>query len=623
MAKHSFLYHSEAIVFKESDFFFASYPNAKLILFEIDNTVARRYNGAEVKFWTHHFSSERLEKIFTEAYGRLSKYQGLANSNIILNRIKNCFHHEIAYALAQKIAFDVLINDLSDSNICFFLPNCFDPNALNPYELNGFEITYFTRLKVSWAQLKKYLRILIDKFYYRISHKDYKSVDAKYILQNTLLLAQPLLFPIYILASPFYIFINTQITFVKYSIYKKGRSNCKVVFITVEDSGTLVNLNPCREIVRELKKKSAFPIVITSLSVLKNMPLTGSLVLNVRFFNLFVSSLNNDACEIAHFINSNISKDQDQNFIDNWFRLNFDIKLKFLRQVELCLDPLLIKFKKHTTNSILTIYESLPLSIACGVLAKERGLGWTGFFPILIGDKPDANHFLADLHLLYGTQLKDILVKSGVDEASCVVTGSPTYDVFHFRKEESFLNISDQVKALISSGKRIVVVLTEAFPDPFTEIGPILDALCENKTISVVLKIHPADDVNLFRKYLMTKELVDRIKIIESCDLYQLFSVTSLVIGTISNAIIGASILKVPVLICDFSNKTKVINFVTEGICPGCFQVKELKDDLEHLLGMTDDELKRYYEKNYWNIARFNGPNDGKSAERISQLLLM
>ena len=219
-------------------------------------------------------------------------------------------------------------------------------------------------------------------------------------------------------------------------------------------------------------------------------------------------------------------------------------------------------------------------------------------------------------------QLQDLMVDAGVPLDSCVVTGTPTYD--HFLIDDSIkdMGLSSEIFNLASSGKRVVVVLTEAFPDKFTELGPILETLCKSESLMVVLKLHPADNKEVFEEYLTTHNLIHKVKVILKCNLSELFSITSLLVGTISNVIVSAAVCKVPALICDFSGKTKVIDFNAEGICAGCFQVSQLENILGFLLSMTNAELRQYYEENYWDISRCKGNNDGKSAERISHQLL-
>src|SRR5262249_38466310 len=56
-------------------------------------------------------------------------------------------------------------------------------------------------------------------------------------------------------------------------------------------------------------------------------------------------------------------------------------------------------------TSVLTINESLPLSVIAGAWAAEKGIPWVGFFPNLLGTRTEGNHFPAPLHLVYGDQL--------------------------------------------------------------------------------------------------------------------------------------------------------------------------------------------------------------------------
>ena len=84
----------------------------------------------------------------------------------------------------------------------------------------------------------------------------------------------------------------------------------------------------------------------------------------------------------------------------------------------------------------------------------------------------------------------------------------------------------------------------------------------------------------------------------------------------VSNLIVSAAVLGTPTLVCDFSNKRRVLDFVGMGAAIGCFDPKAVQRMVTEILFPTDGNFNR---ESMLNKAHglFNGTSDGSSASRI------
>ena len=399
---------------------------------------------------------------------------------------------------------------------------------------------------------------------------------------------------------------------------KKGDN---VIVITIEDSGSLVNLNPAVYIIEKLRNEINIVILTSSTFVERKIKeeCEGIAVINVSNINnisvidyLYHNTLS-FLKKIFTIRNENFPNNIDTDFI-------YEVKSRYVYYTKFlfCCHRALDLIQRHlNVKLVFSIYEVLPIAVSAGRWAKSHDISWLGFFPILSGDRPDGYYFPADRHLVYGHQLADMIssVKSGAD---IDVVGSPTYDPFVGRnKAEDIALVNSLFPA--KGNKKMVVVATEAFSDPLTEMGPVLRSLSKMKNVFVVVKVHPKDSVDYFR--FVSSEIDENIEVVGIVDLGALLNSSDLLICILSNLIISAAILGTPTLSCDFSGKRKVIDFVEENLCFGCNKVEEIDSIIENLLclGKESSVIKQKLKQ---GIVRFNGPNDGQSHSRIKDILL-
>jgi hypothetical protein len=165
-----------------------------------------------------------------------------------------------------------------------------------------------------------------------------------------------------------------------------------------------------------------------------------------------------------------------------------------------------------------------------------------------------------------------------------------------------------------------VVVATEAFPLPLVELRPILQALARMDDVAVMLKVHPSDSLQFFESFVGSLGSPENIRVVQNCNLSALLHSADLLMAILSNVIVTAAALGTPTLVCDFSGKSKVVNFVAEGLCEGCYDPEQISDSVRRLL--FDDVFRaKALDRLALRVSRFNGPNDGNSHKRIASFV--
>src|SRR5262249_2484129 len=222
-------------------------------------------------------------------------------------------------------------------------------------------------------------------------------------------------------------------------------------------------------------------------------------------------------------------------------------------------------------------------------------------------------------HLVYGDQLRDKMVFHGCAPESMQVVGTPTFDVTPHRDivaDQAYLaglfpHIAD---------KKLVVVATEAFAHPLIEFETVLRSVADMEDVAVVLKVHPSDSELFFNNFVDSLGNASNIRVIQKCELLPLLHVADLLIAVVSNIIVTAAALGTPTLVCDFSGKSKVVKFVAERLCEGCYSPHEVATTIRSLLF---DETTRAaaLRRLQTGVKRFNGPNDGNSHKRIASYI--
>lgn len=397
--------------------------------------------------------------------------------------------------------------------------------------------------------------------------------------------------------------------------------NGQLVVMTVEDSGTLVNLKPGLAIAEKFQERRAPLLVLSSnVQVVGKFRQHGVAAVQVMPTLLDGYQAWRRRGGIKRLLADGRRREAPltpETCVLDWLLARVTSFLLVEAATRSILDN---AQRTMPVGVVLSIYECLPLSIMAGLWARHQSLPWIGFFPILVGDRPDGHHFPAPEHLVYGEQLRDLITSDGHPPGSTIVVGSPTYDAFVGRNYKDDRTYCD-TEFPGSRGKKLVVVATEAFADPLVEIGPILEAMGGMTGVFIVLKVHPSDSLQFFEQYVATLQGVDNIQVVGPCDLGALLHAADLLVCIISNIIISAAVLGTPTLVCDFSNKRRVLDFVATGLCHGCFDPECVGEYVKRMLFDPNEEV-RTLNMLANGVRYFNGPSDGQSAKRIVDFTL-
>ena len=561
-------------------------------------------NNDRCLMWRSSFDYEIINAINYKAYQDVDLFY--SDSHPYLSKCADAFYHDYAIILFKLLVYEKCRADFSNK-VLFIAPLFFSGENKDKYSI--FNTKY--NIKILSTNIK-ILATNIKKIYLNIAY--FILLIPKFLIRKCIGILWDI--PIFYLNK--YKNFKKKNDRVLKNILSNNEKNDNIIVITLEDSGSFVNLNPAIYIIKKIRRDINIVILTSSDFVREEI--------EHKFKNLTVFNVN-DISLGGYF------------YHDFFKNLNFKFKSKIKTFPTFYSDDFILEVRSRNTHYqrflyrcdsaldllqenlnvklVFSIYEVLPIAVSAGKWAKRRSISWLGFFPILSGDRPDGYYFPADRHLVYGQQLQDIISTVKTD-ADIDVVGSPTYDVFIGRnKVEDTALVNGFFPA--KGNKKLVVVATEAFSDPLTEMAPVLRSLSKMENVFVVVKVHPKDSVGYFRA--VSTEIDENIQVVGIFDLGALLNSSDLLICVLSNLIISAAILGTPVLSCDFSGKRKVIDFVKEGLCFGCDKVEDVDSMIGDLLrlGKESSVVKQKLKQ---GIVRFNGPNDGQSHSRIKDILL-
>jgi hypothetical protein len=272
-------------------------------------------------------------------------------------------------------------------------------------------------------------------------------------------------------------------------------------------------------------------------------------------------------------------------------------------------------------TSVLVMNESSHLAGVIMDWAKRRNVPAVGFNPILVGDRPDNKYFPAPVHAVYGEQLRSLMTRIGIPSETIHVVGTPSFDgAFRRDREKDRIAVSTRFLRYWKNQK-LVVVGTEALPQPLVELEPVLRILGEMPDVHVVLKVHPSDSLSFYQEFVRDLPCESNIEVIKDCDVQALLNAADLLVCIISNMIVTAAILGTPTVICDFSGKRRPLDFVAEGLSFGCFSQDDVAPMIRRVL-FDAAATEEWHHMRRIALRKFNGPNDGQSHCRVVDLVM-
>ncbi|MBF0553697.1 MAG: hypothetical protein HQK96_03985 [Nitrospirae bacterium] len=210
------------------------------------------------------------------------------------------------------------------------------------------------------------------------------------------------------------------------------------------------------------------------------------------------------------------------------------------------------------------------------------------------------------------------MLKDGIKNENIHVVGSEHFDRGFRRDIDSDKNY---VYGLFPQayGKKLVIVATESRARQMIEIEPSVMLLSKMEGVLTIIKLHPGDNPDEFEQLLVHLGHPKNVVIAQKVDVLALVHICDLLITRGSNLIIEAGVMGIPSLVYNFTGAPCPMDFVAEGLCFGSYSPEEF-DKMVRLL-LFDATSRTEALKKLSSISRFNGPNDGKSSERIARFV--
>ncbi len=569
--------HVKALMLAEE---FATQENEALAISFIEVMRTRLDENHKVKFWRDLISAEMDREIENESYQKLEEL--LASVKIDLQSLKVLRSHRVLllYYMYQCVALEKILAQMkkpvcvlwSANNRGSELVSC-DESELH-VKLSPEPIDTKTKIKLA---IKAFREVFLGRHIGSIGVSDFDKSDNMHLL-------------------------------------------------SVEDSGTMLNLDPAVSIAKALKRNGQNVLAITSTDFVKHH-------LDTHKISTWKIVQSNPTSYELLEIRRNIKRLSNQLRKKSRGITRTFVEMIVPKLESWALDMLVYEknmkalVRKVNINHVTSVGIASPLNSFAGDFFQSRKAKWNTYFPVVF--KPSIEVPLpklstlfqaVDKYLVYGGHLQESLIALGIDKNKIYSVGSTTFDNSKGRENEKDIEITKkQILKRWTEDKKLIVIGTEYLPRPFEEIDPVVRYLLSRNDVHVVIKVHPSDSMEMYETYVRSLENYSNIEVVGKCDLNALLNSAHLLICIVSNIVITAAVLGTPTLICDFSNKREPLDFYKEGLSVGCFKREKLNETLSELIE-NPSLYQRAKARVSEGIKRFNSDNDGRSAERVARL---
>lgn len=398
----------------------------------------------------------------------------------------------------------------------------------------------------------------------------------------------------------------------------------KCVLVAVDDSGTGVNTASLLPILETMVVRGLHPVVLTSQAITaEHLPDIPGVTWK-RLPEECPSEAYASFCELLSSVYMALFGGRNRTPAEKLFVAMIGPTLysqvKYAFSLAYSLNSLR---NSYGFDSLLAVNEGN--AVTAGSLAWAQGAGVTdfGFTPILLMNHPTCMFFPATRHIIYGEQVREIIKMSRqkfYSESSVFIVGTPHFDRCLGRDRATDRQSIEKMIPIIQ-GRKLVILATENRPRELDEVLPAIRYLFELTDTFVVVKLHPSDSreyyFSILRKFLGEQSNVKLIQ--KEIDVLSLVSSSDLLVTMGSNLIVEAAAMGRISLSYNFSGTPCPIDFVKEGLCCGANSILEFEQSVQRLL--FDEQGIAEAQSMLSSISRFNGLNDGQSAERITSLL--
>jgi len=283
------------------------------------------------------------------------------------------------------------------------------------------------------------------------------------------------------------------------------------------------------------------------------------------------------------------------------------------------------EWKEKSFLVIAPKLENIPtLALEHGVIIpSHKGYIYTKGEISPIGDIQSPYNQIPDKTAVYGEYYKELLTKiSAYPENSIVVTGQPSYDALKsLDKIYSKKNFMEEYN--IPNNYKLIIWFTQSHglsqEENIKNLNAVFNTMKYIKNTTLIIKQHPGEG-KMYSKQIqeyLNKYKINARLVPKNSDTNELLFNSDVVISKYSTTGIEAIALNKPLIVLNLSGKPDLVDYVSEGVALGVYQIDDLQSTIETLLkddSMLDKNRKKYVEKYLFKI-------DGKSTERVVNIV--
>ncbi len=276
--------------------------------------------------------------------------------------------------------------------------------------------------------------------------------------------------------------------------------------------------------------------------------------------------------------------------ISLWTSLEFTFKkmhfYPYLPYYLLLLDSIHQFLKNNKPNAIFLFYETGPLALSFILNSAKFGIKTIGVahatidehnpmysFNVLKNSNEPYGFPIPDVTLVHGSFSKNTLVKQGYPEDKFEILGNPVY--FNLNEIKNTLSPKKLIEKFnIDANQKVIMLASEYLTENHPSYGKynynsqmwrkLLENFGNNNDFVIILKPHPNENTASYEAIL--KEIdVDNARIIQG-DLFELITISSVVIAVFSNVMTDALCFEKPVIRVKFDNIEHTVPYDKFGV---------------------------------------------------------
>jgi glycosyltransferase involved in cell wall biosynthesis len=229
---------------------------------------------------------------------------------------------------------------------------------------------------------------------------------------------------------------------------------------------------------------------------------------------------------------------------------------------------------------------------------------------------------------VWGTHMRDLLIRWNYPPDRIFVTGYPAYDRLHHPPNTEQVSHFAEEIGLDSARKKIVFMTGNPWmelyqtPQEQIDIARILfQTVKKLPKTQLVIKVHQYDNPDLYRQLQKELGAESYSLVIGRCDTTLLIVASDVVVAKGSSTLLEAAIADKPVIVINFSDKPDMFEFREYNIGPYINDIDILETAIKTVL--FDEAIKEQLaDERTKFVQQWANSADGKASERLADLIL-